>query len=88
MTSPPELKLDGAFYQHFQTLLENQIPGCSPAEVHGILTGLTCSGESQVSFDSWQNLLMDSKTHSPHNERMGDALNALIDRLEEAQAAK
>ena len=84
MTSPPELKLDGAFYQHFQTLLEDHIPGCSPAEVHGILTGLICSGESEVSFDSWQNLLMDSKTQSSDNERMGDALSALITLIDRA----
>lgn len=84
MTSPPELKLDGDFYQHFQTLLEDQVPGCSPAEVHGILTGLTCSGESQTSFDSWQNLLIDSKTQSSHGDRVGDALNALITLIDRA----
>ena len=49
-----------------------------------MLTGLVCSGESEVSFDSWQSLLMDSKTQSPHNERMGDALSALITLIDRA----
>ncbi len=78
MTASSKLKLDGAFYQHFQALLEDEIPDCSAAEAQGVLTGLTCAGETESSHGSWQTLLIDADGADSAHNRAQDALSALM----------
>ena len=63
MAASSEISLDGAFYEHFQVLLNESIPDCSPAEVQGVLTGLACAGETDGRFGSWGALLPEGGWH-------------------------
>jgi len=78
MAASSEISLDGAFYEHFQVLLNESIPDCSPAEVQGVLTGLTCAGETDGRFGSWGPLLVSDGADDSGFERTRDALCALM----------
>ena len=88
MAASSEIRLDSAFYEHFQTLLDESIPDCSPAEVQGMLTGLTCAGETDHRFDSWGPLLVPDGADNSNFERIRDALCALIAMIEKSLSAR
>lgn len=88
MAASPELSLDGVFYEHFQRLLDESIPDCSPAEVQGVLTGLTCAGETDRRFDYWGPLLVPDSTDDHGFERTRDTLCALMAMVQKSLSGK
>ena len=88
MAASSEIRLAGAFYEHFQGLLSESIPDCSPAEVQGVLTGLTCAGETDDRFDAWGALLVSDSTDGPGFERTRDALCALMTMIQKSLSGR
>jgi len=88
MAASSEISLDGAFYEHFQGLLNESIPDCSPAEAQGVLTGLTCAGETDRGFNSWGPLLMPDNADSRNFERIRDALCALMAMIQKSLSGR
>ena len=88
MAASSEISLDSAFYENFQALLNESIPDCSPAEVQGVLTGLTCAGETDCRFDSWGPLLVPDGADNSNFERTRDALCALIAMIQKSLSAR
>tara|TARA_Y100000766_G_C18694598_1_gene501188 strand:- start:53 stop:607 length:555 start_codon:yes stop_codon:yes gene_type:complete len=73
------IKLDQDFYLNFQQLIEDEIPFCSTSEVHGLLTGLICSGEGLHPVETWISLIVTSAELNSHNKRIEDGLTGLME---------
>ncbi|MBT5190204.1 MAG: hypothetical protein HOM05_09805, partial [Proteobacteria bacterium] len=60
MTNSPTIPLNDTVYQHFKSLLTENLPEYSVSEVHGVITGLACAGVTDDQFSEWGPVLLDS----------------------------
>ena len=88
MTSPSRILLDDAFYGRFSQLLFEELPDYSAPEIQGILTGLVCAGMTDAEYDQWRPLLAGSQDNDPTDDRLKDALSALMALTEKSLRAQ
>ena len=57
MNNPDTVQLDGEFYLQIQNRLDLPDVVFSPAELHGVATGLVCCGEDESTLENWAPIL-------------------------------
>ena len=78
MEDPIHQDLGEEFYLRLQKLLETQNILFDPAEFHGCLTGLACTGQDEHSVSSWQRVIVSDPNQDQINERLHDAITGMM----------
>ena len=88
MANSPTIPLNDTVYQHFKSLLTENLPEYSASEVHGVITGLACAGVTDDQFSDWGPVLLDSDHHNDAGDTLPDALMGLMALTEKSLKAQ
>ncbi|XXK27886.1 UPF0149 family protein [Arenicellales bacterium nBUS_45] len=88
MANSPTIPLNDTVYQHFKSLLTENLPEYSASEVHGVITGLACAGITDDQFSDWGPVLLDSDHHNDAGDTLPDALMGLMALTEKSLKAQ
>ena len=78
MNHPDSVKLDGEFYLQVQNRLDLPDVVFSPAEIHGVATGLVCCGEDESTLESWAPILTREFEDDISRSLVEDILSGLV----------
>ncbi len=78
MNHPDSVKLDGEFYLQVQNRLDHPDVVFSPAEIHGVATGLVCCGEDESTLVNWAPILTRELEDDASRTLVEDILSGLV----------
>ena len=78
MNKPDSVKLDGEFYLQVQNRLDLPDVVFSPAEIHGVATGLVCCGEDESTLKNWAPILTRELEDDVSRTLVEDVLSGLV----------
>ena len=78
MNHPDSVKLDGEFYLQVESRLDHPDVGFSPAEIHGVATGLVCCGEDESTLANWAPILTRELEDDASRTLVEDILSGLV----------
>ena len=78
MNYPDSAKLDGEFYLQIQNRLDLTNVVFSPAEIHGVATGLVCCGEDESTLATWAPILTRELEDDESRRLVKDILSGLV----------
>ena len=78
MNYPDSVKLDGEFYLQVQNRLDRPDVVFSPAEIHGVATGLVCCGEDESTLENWAPILTRELEDGISRSLVEDILSGLV----------
>lgn len=78
MNHPDSVKLDGEFYLQVQNRLDHPDVVFSPAEIHGVATGLVCCGEDESTLANWAPILTRELEDDASRTLVEDILSGLV----------
>ena len=78
MNHPDSVKLDGEFYLRVQNRLDHPDVVFSPAEIHGVATGLVCCGEDESTLANWAHILTRELEDDASRTLVEDILSGLV----------
>jgi len=78
MNYPDSVKLDGEFYLQVQNRLDLPDVVFSPAEMHGVATGLVCCGEDESTLENWAPILTRELEDDISRSLVTDILSGLV----------
>ena len=78
MNYPDSVKLNGEFYLQVQNRLDLPDVVFSPAEIHGVATGLVCCGEDESTLVNWAPILTRELKDDTSRSLVEDILSGLV----------
>ncbi len=78
MEEPIHQCLGEEFYLRLQKLLETRNIPFGPAELHGCLTGLACTGQNEHSVSNWQRAIVSDSDQDQIDGSLLDAMTGLM----------
>ena len=78
MNHSDSVKLDGEFYMQVQHRLDLPDVLFSPAEIHGVATGLVCCGEDESTLENWGPILTRELEDDTSRSLVEDILSGLV----------
>ena len=78
MNYPDSVKLGGEFYLQVQNRLDHPDVVFSPAEIHGVATGLVCCGEDESTLANWAPILTRELEDDASRTLVEDILSGLV----------
>ena len=78
MSYPDTVKLDGEFYVQVQNRLDFTDVVFSPAEIHGVATGLVCCREDESTLANWAPILTRELENDISRSLVEDILSGLV----------